>query len=115
MQFDALMFNDVNGGFDAVVYRAGTSNFVDPAPAGALHFARQAEIGAVGSDIAPLPPPYIEHAAVLEETVAMQQLCHRGLPFLFFSEPCRHRGRLLYRRYDGNLGIVIPVGPGADE
>lgn len=48
-------------------------------------------------------------APVLIEEAAVTRLCRKGLPFLFFTDADSGRGRLLYRRYDGDLTIVVPV------
>lgn len=32
-----------------------------------------------------------------------------GWPFVFFRDPATDRGRLLYRRYDGHYGLIVPA------
>ncbi|RJO74125.1 hypothetical protein D5S18_18400 [Nocardia panacis] len=98
MDYDAHLFTDAETGLDAVVYRAG--------PLG-VRLARQLSLGPPASRLAGLtvsPHP----AAHLGEDEAVAHLCRYGLPFLFFSDPADRRGRLLYRRYDGDLTLVAP-------
>jgi hypothetical protein len=39
-----------------------------------------------------------------------EQLLDLGeLPFVFFMDPRRGRGRVLYRRYDGHYGLIVPA------
>ncbi|WP_433664611.1 sigma 54 modulation/S30EA ribosomal C-terminal domain-containing protein [Nocardia sp. CA-128927] len=100
MDYDAHLFIDAETGLDAVVYRAG--------PRGA-RLARQHRLGlpTAGESLAltvnPLPTPY------LSEGEAVDRLCRYGLPFLFYADPRDRRGRLLYRRYDGDLAVVAPA------
>lgn len=39
------------------------------------------------------------------EPVAIR-LCDHALPFLFHTDPGTGRGALLYRRYDGEIGLL---------
>ncbi|MGZ4689829.1 MAG: ribosome hibernation promotion factor [Acidimicrobiia bacterium] len=41
---------------------------------------------------------------------AIEQLELAGLPFLFFLDPHDGRGRVLYHRYDGHYGLIVPTG-----
>ncbi|WP_063125089.1 sigma 54 modulation/S30EA ribosomal C-terminal domain-containing protein [Nocardia arizonensis] len=99
MDFDAHLYTDAETGEDAAVYRAGPRGFrlgrqhrVDPPTA--LH--------ALPLTMNPRPAP------VLSERAAADRLCRYGLPFVFFTDAVDSRGRLLYRRYDGDLGLVVP-------
>lgn len=40
---------------------------------------------------------------------ATDRLAEGWLPFVFFTNHHSGRGNLLYRRYDGNLGLVSPI------
>lgn len=87
MDYDALLYVDARTGADAVVYRADRKdnrNTIQPTV---------------------IPPPNLR----LDETAATARLCEYGLPVLFFTDPHCERGRLLYRRYDGNLAIILPA------
>ncbi len=99
MDFSAFLFTDIATGADAIVYWAG--------PSGA-RLARQCGNRCAGDrfDI----PLTVDPGAspVLTATQAAALLCRQGLPFLFHSDPRSGRGRLLYRRYDGDLALVTP-------
>ncbi|MCU1640012.1 MAG: uncharacterized protein JWN03_287 [Nocardia sp.] len=47
--------------------------------------------------------------ALLEDDAAAR-LCMGGVPYLFFIDPDTRRGRLLYRRFDGDLTLVTAAG-----
>jgi ribosome-associated translation inhibitor RaiA len=48
----------------------------------------------------------------LELDAAREALDLSEEPFLFFLAPRDHRGRVLYRRYDGHYGLILPAGEG---
>ncbi|MGW4531982.1 sigma 54 modulation/S30EA ribosomal C-terminal domain-containing protein [Nocardia sp. NPDC004340] len=100
MDYDVHLFTDVETGEDAIVYWAG--------PLG-VRMARQRRTrppaSATWRPVTMNPRPTREFT----EAEAAARLCAYGLPFLFFTDPSDHRGRLLYRRYDGDLGLV--AGP----
>ncbi|MGV9667601.1 sigma 54 modulation/S30EA ribosomal C-terminal domain-containing protein [Nocardia niigatensis] len=98
LDYDAHLFTDLDTGEDAIVYWAG--------PLG-VRMARQRRLRPP-RDFEHLPMTMNPHPTrVLTESAAAVRLCGHGLPFLFFTEPEDGRGRLLYRRYDGDLGLVI--------
>lgn len=114
MQFDAHLFIDRETGQDAVVHRTDIGDFVDHAGPPKIRVIRQAK--AIPVDRVPLPALIdTGFAEVLEETAAMRRLCDGGLPFLFFTDRYQRRGRLLYRRYDRNLGLVVPISSDASS
>jgi len=41
--------------------------------------------------------------------VAAYRLVTCWLPYLFYTCPGTGRGRVLYRRYDGDLGLLLPA------
>ncbi|MFE5289987.1 sigma 54 modulation/S30EA ribosomal C-terminal domain-containing protein [Nocardia sp. NPDC056611] len=103
MDYDAHVFTDIETGEDAVVYRAGPSG---------LRLTRQRSVHPprVDGDVA---RPFVVNprpAPTLTEIAAVQRVCESGWPFLFFVDPATGRGRLLYRRYDGDLGLVTADG-----
>lgn len=52
--------------------------------------------------------------ATLTPAEAADRLDAGWLPFLFFTNVSTGRGNLLYRRYDGQLGLVSPASGRAD-
>jgi len=99
MDYDVSLFADADTGEDAVVYRAG--------PTG-LRIARQrsmrppAPTGTPALTVNPRPTP------VLTPPAAAQRLAEGWLPFLFFTAAGTGRGNLVYRRYDGGIGLMVP-------
>ncbi|MET7768330.1 sigma 54 modulation/S30EA ribosomal C-terminal domain-containing protein [Nocardia sp. NPDC005366] len=99
MDYDAYLYTDAETGEDATVYWAG--------PTG-VRLARQHRVDPPRSN--PLPLSMNPHPApLLTDTEAADRLCRYGLPFVFFTDPGDKRGRLLYRRYDGDLALVAPA------
>ncbi|MGW4351891.1 sigma 54 modulation/S30EA ribosomal C-terminal domain-containing protein [Nocardia sp. NPDC004582] len=103
--YDVHLFIDAETGEDAIVYWAG--------PLG-VRMARQRRMRPPSS--ATWRPLTINShpTRVLTEGEAAQRLCGYGLPFLFFTDPADRRGRLLYRRYDGDLGLVAGTAVAID-
>jgi ribosome-associated translation inhibitor RaiA len=101
MDYEFHLFTDAGCGRDAVVYRAGPTGyrlaFVGGPPA---HLATPT---AVPVTVSSRPPPPLSLAE------AINQLNGTGRPFLFFADPGSGRGRVLYRRYDGHYGLIIPA------
>ena len=110
MDYDAHLFTDAETGEDAVVYRAGPSG---------LRLARQYHVFPPGwawspADAGP-PVPLIVNSRptpTLAEETAVRRACAHGLRMLFFTDPASGRGRLLYPRYDGDLGLIAPTPDG---
>ncbi|MCM6772408.1 sigma 54 modulation/S30EA ribosomal C-terminal domain-containing protein [Nocardia sp. CDC159] len=103
LDYDALLFTDRGTGEDAIVYWSG--------PFG-IRLARQHSMrppvrAGVPWTVDPHP------ARTSTETEAAEWLCRYGLPFVFCTDPSDRRGRLLYRRYDGDIGVVVPAGTGS--
>ncbi|MFI9511019.1 sigma 54 modulation/S30EA ribosomal C-terminal domain-containing protein [Nocardia sp. NPDC052566] len=108
MDYDAYLFIDAETGEDAVVSWADQLG---------VRLARQRT--GTPPTVPTLRPltanslPLLVHsepAPMLTEDAAADLLCRDGLPYLFFTEAVSGRGRLLYRRYDGDLTIVVPAG-----
>ncbi|WP_327097207.1 sigma 54 modulation/S30EA ribosomal C-terminal domain-containing protein [Nocardia vinacea] len=107
MDYDSYLFSDAETGEDAVV------SWADPL---GVRLTRQRT---TQPPQAPAQRPLTvnslplimdsDPAPVLIEEAAVTRLCRKGLPFLFFTDADSGRGRLLYRRYDGDLTIVVPV------
>lgn len=104
MDYDAHLFTDSETGEDAVVHWA----------AGGVRLIRQRATyppvwppEAIGGSV-----PIVvdaEPAPRLSSGDAVNVLCRKGLPFLFCTDPDSGRGGLLYRRYDGDLALVVPA------
>ncbi|MFQ6394084.1 sigma 54 modulation/S30EA ribosomal C-terminal domain-containing protein [Nocardia sp. KC 131] len=110
MDYDAYLFTDSDTGEDAIVHWEESLG---------VRLTRQHAI------VAPSVPAPQEEAPltvnslpltvdsgptpILSEDEAAARLCGGGLPFLFFTDQGTGRGRLLYRRYDGDLTIVVPT------
>ncbi|WP_330229957.1 sigma 54 modulation/S30EA ribosomal C-terminal domain-containing protein [Nocardia sp. NBC_00508] len=105
MDYDAYLFTDAETGEDAIVHWGG--------PLG-VRLARQRRMQPPQCPTA-VPLAMNPHPTLrLTEAEAAARLCRFGLPFLFFTDPRSDRGRLLLRRYDGNLTLVAPAGFGDD-
>jgi hypothetical protein len=100
LDYDVFLFTDAETGEDAVVYRAG--------PAG-LALARQATMRPPALPVVLPLTVNPRKTPVLTVAQAARWLGDGWLPFLFFTDYDTRRGNLLYRRYDGNLGLVTPV------
>ncbi|MEV6772990.1 sigma 54 modulation/S30EA ribosomal C-terminal domain-containing protein [Nocardia sp. NPDC051030] len=85
MDYDAHLFIDAETGADAVVCWTG--------PLGTRTLRQHRD---------PVP--------VLVDDEAAARLCLGGLPHLFYADPHTRRGRLLYRRFDGDLALVTAAG-----
>jgi hypothetical protein len=100
MDYDVHLYTDADTGEEAVVYRSG--------PTG-LRLARQRSMrppsmpGALPFTVNSRKVP------ILTAGQAADRLAEGWLPFVFFTERHSGRGNLLYRRYDGNLGLVSPI------
>lgn len=100
MDYDAMLYADGESGEDAIVYRTG--------PTG-LGLARQ-------HSMHPATVPADLHLTVNPRKVpelAVAEACGRvgdgWLPYLFFTNRDTRRGNLVYRRYDGALGLISPT------
>jgi len=89
-----FLFNDAEAGCDAVIYRADDGRLrvivADPAKAGGLR-----------------EPSRISRPIDLARALAeMDAVDHR---FMFFVNANTGRANVLYRRYDGNYGLIAPA------
>ncbi|WP_324199099.1 sigma 54 modulation/S30EA ribosomal C-terminal domain-containing protein [Nocardia amamiensis] len=101
--YDAHLFTDLETGEDAIVYWGG--------PLG-VRLARQNRLQPPqrGTTVALAMNPRLPQC--FTEAEAARRLCGYGLPFLFFTDPVTGRGKLLLRRYDGDLTLVTPAQSG---
>lgn len=99
MDYDVFLYTDAETGEDAIVYRAG--------PTG-LTLARQRTMRPPSLPVT-LPLTINPRATpTLTPAEAAAWLAEHWLPFVFFTDPATGRGNLLYRRYDGQLGLITP-------
>lgn len=100
MDYDVHLFIDAETGQDAIVYRAGPTGY---------RLARQHSMHP------PAPPAEfpltlnVHRVPVLTTRQAVDHLGEVGLPFLFFTSSATGRGNVIYRRYDGQLGLIVPA------
>ncbi|MFD9692963.1 sigma 54 modulation/S30EA ribosomal C-terminal domain-containing protein [Kitasatospora sp. NPDC001309] len=100
MDYDIHLFTDPVTETDAVVYRVGPTGY---------RLARTRPDGPSGRRTAPITlSPH--GAPTLTERQAVRRLVGAELPFLFFAHPAGGRGRVLYRRFDGRLGLISGRG-----
>lgn len=101
MDYNMHLFTDVETGEEAVVYRAG--------PTG-LRLVRQRHVHPPRE---PGPDALVVNsrpAPTLTEDTALARLCDHRLHFVFFTDADSGRGKLLYPRYDGGIGLITPTG-----
>jgi hypothetical protein len=100
MDYSVYLYTDADTGEDAVVHRCG--------PTG-LCLARQR------TNRPPLLPSILpltvnpRRAPVLTPGQAASRMSDGWLPFVFYTDHRSRRGNLLYRRYDGRLGLITPT------
>jgi ribosomal subunit interface protein len=94
-----FLFTDSSTHQDAVIHRRADGPF-GLSEAGHA-WLRPPEPGRMVLE--PSPPRLTE-----EEAVA--RLDAGGEPFVFHVDPATGRGRVLYRRFDGHYGVIVPAG-----
>ncbi|MEV0295433.1 sigma 54 modulation/S30EA ribosomal C-terminal domain-containing protein [Nocardia sp. NPDC050710] len=107
MDYDAYLFTDAETGEDAIVHWADAIGVVLARQRSTIPPATRPDqpltTHSLPMLVQPAPTPN------LTEDEAATWLCRAGLPFLFFTDEQTGRGALLYRRYDGNLTVVVPT------
>ncbi|GAA1388150.1 sigma 54 modulation/S30EA ribosomal C-terminal domain-containing protein [Catellatospora chokoriensis] len=98
MDYDAHLFTDTDTGADAVIYRTGSEQ---------LRVARQHT--APSRQAVPAIQVDSHPAHVLDPAQAAHRLAATAVPFIFYTDRDTGRGNLLYRRYDGDLGLISPT------
>lgn len=100
LDYDFHLFTESGSGVDSVLYRSGPTGLrlaqLDPRP-------DQVSQGVVPVSISSARAP------VLGVDAAVDRLEVTGWPFVFFRDPERGRGRVLYHRYDGHYGLLTPA------
>jgi hypothetical protein len=107
MDYDAYLFIDTETGEDAVV-RWDDSLGVRMSRQYSTSAPEATVVGPLTVNALPLIMDS-DAAPNLIEEAAVTRLCRNGLAFLFFTDADSGRGRLLYRRYDGDLTNAIPA------
>ncbi|MFJ2837967.1 sigma 54 modulation/S30EA ribosomal C-terminal domain-containing protein [Nocardia sp. NPDC087230] len=100
LDYDFHLFTESGSGLDSVLYRSGPTGLrlaqLDPRP-------DQVIGGREAVSISSARPPELGVDA------AVDRLEVTGWPFVFFRDPERGRGRVLYHRYDGHYGLLTPA------
>jgi hypothetical protein len=97
LDHDFFLFTNAATGEDNVIYRTETHGYAlaEPTPnATELPWCIESSL------LRPTPLP-------LDQAVDLLDLADE--PFVFFLDPQSHRGRVLYRRYDGHYGLITPA------
>ncbi|MGR3938860.1 ribosome hibernation promotion factor [Streptomyces sp. BRA346] len=101
MDYGFHLFTDIGTGEDSVLYRSGPTDYrlaqVHPRP----HLVGPVAVPLTVSDVP---------ASRMSVAEAKQRLDMTGLPFVFFSDATTGRGNVLYHRYDGHYGLIVPAG-----
>ncbi|GAA3776534.1 dormancy-associated translation inhibitor [Plantactinospora mayteni] len=105
MDYDVHLFTDAETSEDAVIYRAG--------PTG-LRLARQRSMRPPSMPVTLPLTVNPRKTPILTPAQAADRLAEGWLPFVFYTDRDSGRGNLLYRRYDGNLGLISPTITGTD-
>jgi len=98
--YDVYLFTDLETGEDAVVYRCG--------PTG-LRLARQYRRHPPVTPALPELTINSRATPTLDATEAARRLGVTRLPHLFFTDRATGRGNLVYRRYNGEVGLIRPA------
>ncbi|WNG88734.1 HPF/RaiA family ribosome-associated protein [Mycobacterium sp. ITM-2016-00317] len=103
LDYDFHLFTESGSGTAAVVYRDGPAGYRAALVAPSVADALAPHQGRVTVSTQPLP--------CLREQDALERLALLDRPFLFFVDAAQGRVGVLYRRYDGDYGLITPAGP----
>ena len=100
LDYDFHLFTERSTGQDSVIYRT---------PGGyrlAMAHPKPGRLGPLPGSVtvSPLPAPRL----TVQE--AAERLDESGQPFTFFIDAATGRGCVLYHRYDGHYGLLVPAG-----
>ena len=100
LDYDFHLFTERSTGQDSVIYRT---------PGGyrlAMAHPKPSRLGPLPTSVtvSPLPAPRL----TVQE--AAERLDESGQPFTFFIDAATGRGCVLYHRYDGHYGLLVPAG-----
>ncbi len=100
MDYDFQLFTDADTRLDSVIYRAGPTGYRTARTAPGHE---RAQPTAVALTVSAQPAPR------LRATEAVNRLELTAWPFMFFVNRDSGRGSVLYHRYDGRYGLIIPA------
>jgi ribosome-associated translation inhibitor RaiA len=100
LDYDFHLFTERSTGQDSVIYRITGGYRL------AMAHPRPVRLGPVPARITVSTRP----APRLPVEEATERLEAMGQPFLFFADTRTGRGSLIYHRYDGHYGLVLPAG-----
>ncbi|MFC5995362.1 sigma 54 modulation/S30EA ribosomal C-terminal domain-containing protein [Pseudonocardia hispaniensis] len=101
MDYDFHLFVDADSGQDSVIYRVGPTGY------------RLARLIGVAPPAAPTRVPLtinVYPVPWLTPTQAVARLDETEMPFQFFGDGRTGRGAVLYRRFDGQYGLITAAG-----
>lgn len=101
LSYNFHLFHEIGSGTAALVYRGGPTGYRLALVAPAL--AAQVAAYRWLVTISPHPLP------CLSECEARDRLTQLDVPFLFFIEASQGRACVLYRRHDGDYGLITPA------
>jgi hypothetical protein len=100
LDYDFHLFRDLTSGQDALIERDGEAGY----RLTRLH-ASNAELGPTDARVVLSSHP----APTLSVEEAINRLEATGQRFLFYANSTDHRGNLVYHRYDGHYGLIVPM------
>lgn len=100
LDYDFHLFTERSTGEDSAIYRTADGCRL------AMAHPKAGRLGPVPDPmtVSMLPAPRLAVAEAAERLEAM------GQPFMFFVDASTGRGSLIYHRYDGHYGLIIPTG-----
>lgn len=100
LDFDFYLFKNVRSGEDNILFRLpdGSLGWLQVTPGADTGDGYALELAA---DHAPAPAMTVDEAT--------SRLDVSGEPFVFFVDTSTRRGSIVYRRYDGNYGLIRPA------
>ena len=102
MDYDCHLFTDADTGQDSMVFRSGPTGYSLAQLSAKSGPPRRRHLPVT---VRPRPAPF------LTPNEALARLNLTALPFLFFANTAAYpaaRGAMLYERYDGHYGLLIP-------
>jgi hypothetical protein len=102
MDYDIHLFIDAGTGEDSAIYRVGPTGY------------RLARLTSTAPPSGPVSVPLtvnVHEVPLLTPEEAVGRLDATELPFRFFRSADTDRGAVLYRRYDGQYGLITPIVP----